>query len=180
MKGLREAAGLSSQADAATEMGVGLRTWSAWERGEREPPAAVIKLLRRMAREGPSARLVPVVGRIDAGPLTMREEDPLGYIEVTGRNPHDELRAFIVVGDSMAGAGILPDDVIVVRLQDTADHGDIVVVQVGGEGTVKRIRYRGGRLELVAAKEGMAPIQPAEGVRVIGKVIESRRQYEHR
>jgi repressor LexA len=81
-----------------------------------------------------------------------------------------------VRGESMTGAGILPNDIVVVRRQPTARSGEIVVALVGDEATVKRLRIRGKRLELRPENPGFDPIVPGpDGLTLLGKVIEVRR-----
>ena len=76
----------------------------------------------------------------------------------------------------MTGAGILPDDVVVVRRQPRAEPGDIVVALVGDEATVKRLRIRDGRAELHPENPAFEPIVPdPDDLRLLGKVIEIRR-----
>ncbi|MFN2370307.1 MAG: transcriptional repressor LexA, partial [Candidatus Krumholzibacteriia bacterium] len=101
---------------------------------------------------GPGApgplRLVPKLGRIQAGALSEAIEDPDGWIPVDGAMGEHELFALVVQGESMTGAGFLPDDLVIVRRQDTARDGEIVVALVRDEATVKRLRLRAGRIEL--------------------------------
>lgn len=86
--------------------------------------------------------LVPILGRVQAGALTTAVEEPEGEVAVQARVPSAELFALRVRGDSMRGAGILDGDLVVVRRQETADDGAIVVALVGDEATVKRLRIR--------------------------------------
>jgi repressor LexA len=131
---------------------------------------------------------VPVLGRVQAGALTEAVADPEGFVAVTGgaashREP-DALFALRVRGDSMVGAGILDGDLVVVRRQPTAEDGQIVVAQVEGEATVKRLRRRrdphGGE-HVVLCPENPAyapiPLPPGECV-LLGRVIEVRRSLE--
>jgi repressor LexA len=119
---------------------------------------------------------VPVIGRVQAGALTTAAEDPDGYVAVQSRFARAELFALRVRGESMIGAGIMPDDLVVVRRQQTADPGEIVVALVGDEATVKRLRIVGGRPELHAENPDFAPIVPEPGdLAILGKVVEVRR-----
>jgi repressor LexA len=139
-------------------------------RGYRLPPAAA-----------PGApRLVPLLGRVQAGGLTAAIEEPDGgYISVQVPDLEEGLFALRVRGESMTGAGILPGDVVVVRRQPTASPGDIVVALVGEEATVKRLRRVRGRAELHPANPEFAPIVPPPGeLAVLGVVIEVRRYLE--
>lgn len=125
-------------------------------------------------------RLVPRLGRVQAGALREAIEDPDGYLPVADVGADAELFALTVRGESMTGAGILPGDTVVVRRQETASDGAIVVALVDDEATVKRLRLRRGRVELHPENAAFAPIIPdAEAeVRILGKVVEVRRRLD--
>jgi repressor LexA len=125
--------------------------------------------------------LVPLVGRVQAGALTLAVEDPEGYVPVEMRRSLSKTRiealiALRVRGDSMTGAGIHDGDLVVVHRQPTAQDGDIVVALVDDEATVKRLRIKKTSVELQAENPAFAPIvvRP-DRVVLIGKVIEVRR-----
>ncbi len=131
----------------------------------------------------PPSRWIPVLGRVQAGGLTAAIEDVEGHIAVdTARSAGESaesLFALRVRGESMTGAGILPDDIVVVRAQPNADSGDIVVALVGDEATVKRLRIRRKRIELHPENPAFEVIvPPREGWSILGKVIEVRRRLE--
>jgi repressor LexA len=124
-------------------------------------------------------RLVPLLGRVQAGPLDIATEDLHGYIPVQSQHPPDELFGLRVSGKSMSGIGILPDDIVVVRRQPTANSGEIVVALVGDEATVKRLRIRKDRVELHPENPDFEPIIPdTSELTLLGKVIEVRRYLE--
>jgi repressor LexA len=75
-----------------------------------------------------------------------------------------------VRGESMKNAGILDGDLVVVRPQETADDGDIVVALVGEEATVKRFYQEADHIRLQPENDEMQPINSRE-VRVLGKVV---------
>jgi repressor LexA len=121
-------------------------------------------------------RLVPLLGRVPAGPLDEAVEDLEGYVPVAPGRASGELFGLRVRGDSMRDAGILDGDLVIVRRQDRAESGAIVVALVGDEATVKRLRLHRGRVELHPANPSFSPIVPdPSGVRVLGRVIEVRR-----
>jgi repressor LexA len=73
----------------------------------------------------------------------------------------------------MSGDHILPGDLILLRNQDTADEGDLVVVLIGGEATLKRFHRRGGNITLMPSNEDHQPIILTEEdneIRIVGKV----------
>jgi repressor LexA len=116
---------------------------------------------------------------VAAGALDIAAEDHEGYIPIRSRHPSDELFALRVRGESMAGAGIYPDDVVVVRQQPTAETGEIVVALVGDEATVKRLRIRGKRVELHPENPEFEVIVPdITRFSLLGKVVELHRYLE--
>jgi repressor LexA len=129
--------------------------------------------------DGPPTVMVPLLGRVPAGSLDLAVEEPEGYLPIQSRRSPDSLFGLRVRGESMTGAGILPGDVVVVRRQRTASSGEIVVALVGDEATVKRLRLRGKRVELVAENPAFEPIVPdPRELKLLGKVIEVRRRLE--
>jgi repressor LexA len=107
---------------------------------------------------------VPVVGRVRAGAPIEAVEDNRGTIGVK----KDLLRgraafALEVQGDSMIEAGILDGDYVVVRKQETADDGDIVVALIENEATLKRFYRDAGGVRLAPANSAMSPIQVRSG-----------------
>ena len=129
---------------------------------------------------GRPPRLVPMIGRVHAGDLSEAIESSDGFLSVANRGQDEELFALTVQGESMSGAGILPGDVVIVRRQDRARSGAIVVALVRDEATVKRLRVRGRRLELHAEHPAYEPIVPGPGldVRILGQVVEVRRRLD--
>ncbi len=121
--------------------------------------------------------LVPLLGRVPAGPMDAAVEDLEGYLPVDGQGSPEDLFALRVKGQSMIGAGILPGDVVIVRRQPTARSGEIVVARIGDEATVKRLRLRRGRVELHPDNPAFEPIVPEEeSFEILGKVTELRRK----
>jgi repressor LexA len=122
-----------------------------------------------------NAPMLPLVGRIAAGgPLLAEEnvEDRIAVPDLLGRNADFVLR---VTGESMIDAGILDGDLVVVRRQDDARDGEVVVALVGDdesadEATVKTFRReRDGRVRLQPENSALEPIY-ADHVRILGKV----------
>jgi repressor LexA len=121
-------------------------------------------------------RLVPVLGRVQAGQPVTAVEELEGYIPVAARDDGTTLFGLRVRGESMTGLGILPGDVVVVRAGPSARSGDLVVALVDDEATVKTLRLRGGRVELHPANPAFVPLVPdPSAVTILGKVIEVRR-----
>lgn len=127
----------------------------------------------------PPSVYAPLLGHIQAGDLQAAIENREGTIPVesrASRRGSEQLFALHVRGESMTGVGILPDDVVIVRVQETANPGDIVVALVGDEATVKTFRTRRGRIVLMPENPDFKPIVPdPDECRILGKVIEVRR-----
>ena len=122
-------------------------------------------------------RSVPLVGRVTAGQPILAVENIEDYIvlpqNMLGR---DEVFCLRVQGESMIEAGILDGDIVVLRQQDSADNGDIVVALVDDEATLKRIFYEDGHVRLQPENRTMAPIY-ADSVTVLGKLVALIRQF---
>ncbi len=122
-----------------------------------------------------STELVPVLGRVPAGPVDLAVEELEGYVAVENESG-GELFGLRVHGDSMRDAGILDGDLAIVRKQPTARSGEIVVALVGDEATVKTLRRVSRRVELHPANPDYAPIVPdPDEFLLLGRVIEIRR-----
>ena len=114
---------------------------------------------------------IPVLGRVAAGEPLLAEENIEDYVQIPDIAGGEEGEYLLRVrGDSMKNAGILPDDIVVVRKQDTADDGEIVVALVGEEATVKRFFREADHVRLQPENETMEPIRSRE-VRVLGRVV---------
>ena len=120
-------------------------------------------------------RGLPLVGEIAAGGPLLADENVEEYVavpELLERGGADFLLR--VKGDSMVNAGILDGDIVVVRRQETAQNGDIVVALAGDdeatdEATVKRFFREDGRVRLQPENDALEPIY-ASHVQVLGKV----------
>lgn len=134
----------------------------------------------RLAERGGRTRppqLVPLLGRVQAGQWHAAIENPDGWIALDGDARGDGFFALEIRGDSMTGAGILPGDVVIVRRQEKAESGDVIVALVGDEATVKTLRRRGRRLELVPANPAYPVLTPEpKDLTILGKVVEVRRR----
>ena len=114
---------------------------------------------------------LPLVGHVAAGQPLLAEENIEEYVQIPELAGGDEGEYLLRVrGDSMINAGILPDDFVVVRRQDTAADGEIVVALVGEEATVKRFFKEADHVRLQPENETMEPIRSRE-VRVLGRVV---------
>ena len=116
---------------------------------------------------------IPIVGVVTAGLPILAVENQEGTMAWEGDPNCFALR---VRGDSMINAGILDGDKVVVRPQQSADDGQIVVARIGDEATVKRLRRRDGRVWLMPENENYAPIDGTEA-ELIGLVKAVVREY---
>ena len=145
---------------------------------KRDPTKPRALELRRDPKPEPRAADVhklPLVGEIAAGGPLLAEDNIEEYIAVpeplAGRGEEFLLR---VKGDSMINAGILDGDLVVVRREQTAEDGDIVVALAGEdetaeEATVKRFFRDGRRVRLQPENDELDPIF-ADHVQILGKV----------
>ena len=116
---------------------------------------------------------IPVVGVVTAGLPILAVENQEGYLSWDGDPGCFALR---VRGDSMINAAILSGDLVVVRPQQSADDGQIVVARIGDEATVKRLRRRSGEIWLMPENDNYAPIDGSEA-ELIGIVKAVVREY---
>lgn len=116
---------------------------------------------------------IPILGMVTAGQPVLAVENIEGYLPWDGSPDCFALR---VRGDSMIGAGILSGDKVVVRPQQTANHGEIVVALIGDEATVKRLSRRDGHVWLLPENPAYSPIDGTDAV-ILGKVKAVIRSY---
>ena len=128
-------------------------------------------------REAERVRVLPLVGQIAAGGPLLAEQNVEDHIAVPEPLSSGQAEEFLlrVRGDSMIEAGILEDDYVVVRRQQTARDGDIVVALAGDdesadEATVKRFFRESGRVRLQPENSRLEPLYPSH-VQVLGKVV---------
>jgi repressor LexA len=114
---------------------------------------------------------LPLIGSVAAGQPILAEENIEDYVQVPEVAGGDEGEYVLRVrGESMKNAGILPGDFVVVRPQETAGDGEIVVALVGEEATVKRFFRESDHVRLQPENAAMEPIRSKE-VRILGRVV---------
>ena len=102
---------------------------------------------------------IPLLGRVAAGQPILAEENMAGTLDMEDMfGETSNLFALQVRGDSMIDAGILEGDYVIVRKQEDARAGEIVVALLEDEATVKYYQPRRGHIELVAGNEKYEPI----------------------
>lgn len=119
---------------------------------------------------------VPIVGNVAAGSPILAEELVEDYLTFDTEGLSGEHFALRVRGDSMIGAGILDGDLVVVRQQQTARPGEIVVALLGDEATVKRFWRQNGEIWLLPENDAYEPID-GRGAALLGKVVAVVRRY---
>lgn len=121
--------------------------------------------------ESPSV-YVPIIGKVTAGEPITAIENVEDYLPLPERFVHDE-NCFIlkIQGDSMIEAGIFDGDYVVVKQQQTAENGDIVVAMTeDDEATVKRFFKEKNYIRLQPENASLEPII-LKNVTILGKVI---------
>ena len=115
---------------------------------------------------------IPIVGVVTAGQPILAVENQEGSLTWDAPGCF----ALRVRGDSMINAGILSGDLVVVRPQNSADDGQIVVARIEDEATVKRLRRRNGEIWLMPENENYSPIDGREA-EILGLVKAVVREY---
>jgi repressor LexA len=139
---------------------------------KRDPtkPRALEVLVDR-ARSAVSPGGLPLVGQVAAGSPVLADQNIEEYVPVPGIAGGDEGQFVLrVKGDSMVNAGILEGDHVIVRKQDTAKNGEIVVALVGDEATVKRFFRDPEHVRLQPENDTMEPILTRD-VKLLGRVV---------
>lgn len=113
---------------------------------------------------------IPVVGRVAAGEPILAAENIEQTIPLPTEFSGDQTFILKVRGDSMIDAGILDGDFVVVRQQQTANNGEIVVAMIDEEATVKTFYREADRIRLQPENPALEPIYSRD-VTVLGKVV---------
>lgn len=119
---------------------------------------------------------VPILGHVAAGSPILAQECIEDYLTFDTGGRSDEYFALRVRGESMLNAGILPGDLVVVRRQQTAHQGEIVVAMIEDEATVKRFWREKGQVWLLPENEAYSPIDGTYA-QILGKVAAVIRRY---
>ncbi|MCR4442372.1 MAG: transcriptional repressor LexA [Peptococcaceae bacterium] len=169
-----EAVGLNSSSTVHNHLNQ-LESKGYIKRDPTKPRA--IEILDRHFRPNKDVVEVPLVGRVTAGAPILAVEN----IEETFPLPSefvDSSETFMlrVQGDSMVNAGILDGDLVIIRKQDTARNGDIVVALLDDEATVKRFFKEDRYIRLQPENENYEPII-TQDLRILGKVVGLMRKY---
>ena len=162
------AVGLASSSTVHAHL-ANLEKYGVLRRNPSKPRAIELLLDKAMKAIGPSR--LPLVGQVAAGTPILAEENIEEYIQVPDIAGGEEGEYVLrVAGESMRDAGILEGDCVVVRPQETAKDGDIVVALLGEEATVKRFFKEKDHIRLQPENEEMEPIRTSD-VRILGRVV---------
>jgi repressor LexA len=114
---------------------------------------------------------IPMVGTVAAGVPLLAEQNITEYFPVPADMlPNAETFMLRVKGDSMVNMGIYEGDQLIIKRQNTASNGDVVVALVDDSATVKRFYKENGHYRLQPENDFMEPII-VEECSVLGKVI---------
>jgi repressor LexA len=121
---------------------------------------------------------IPILGMVPAGRPSLAIENQLGTLSIPSKW-QGALYALRVKGESMKDAGILDGDFVVVKKQNHAENGEIVVALIEGEATVKTLEKKQGRVRLLPANPDFSPIDcdPSIENLIQGKVVSVQRYY---
>ncbi|MBE6624568.1 MAG: helix-turn-helix domain-containing protein [Ruminococcaceae bacterium] len=185
----RKGAGLT-QAEVADYLGIRRQTYSAYERGVSTPDANTVATLARLFGVGAGELVagevstnvikVPVCGNVAAGIPIDAIEDVEEYVDVDA----SLAKGATLIGLRVKGRSMEPrftnGDTVIIRCQSSVDNGDIAVVLVGDEATMKKVvRYTEG-IRLMPTNPAYEPRYFSNEeiaslpVTIIGKVVELR------
>ncbi|GGK33346.1 lexA repressor [Deinococcus malanensis] len=170
--------GAVAQATGLTKQAVSYQTVPLREAHYLEPAASRYAplMLTSKARALIGGGGFPLVGEIAAGQPSYAEQNVEAYItrldQVIDMKEGDYLLR--VRGDSMIGVGIYPQDIVIVRPNETVPNGDIAVVLLPGESaaTLKRVEHQNSKITLHSANPDYPPMTfPARDVRIQGCLV---------
>lgn len=122
--------------------------------------------------ETPKKTKIPVIGTVTAGAPILAVEETTEYFPLPPEfESADDLFMLTIRGESMINAGILNSDQVIIRKQNYADNGDIVIAMTeDNEATCKRFFKESDHYRLQPENDTMAPII-LNSVSIVGKVI---------
>lgn len=187
-----------SQAEMAEKLGLNVRTYGSYERGERDVSTALLRNICQVlnissdelldTRQPKPAdtltvlpaekiHMIPVFGSVAAGFGAYASSDIIEYIPLYIENDCDvENTICITVKGQSMYPKIEEGDRIVVRRQDSVDNGRIAVVMIGDEAVVKRVECEKNKLTLISINPEYPPRviegKDLEDVRIVGLVQE--------
>jgi repressor LexA len=168
VRDIGKAIGLTSSSTVHAHL-ANLEKLGMLRRDPTKPRAIEVLVDKAKAAVAPSG--LPIVGQVAAGQPVLAEENIEEYVPVPQIAGGDEGEFVLrVKGDSMIGAGIFEGDYVVVRPQETASDGEIVVALVEDEATVKRFFKEADHVRLQPENDALDPIRSRE-VQLLGRVV---------
>jgi repressor LexA len=168
VRDIGKAIGLTSSSTVHAHL-ANLEKLGVLRRDPTKPRAIEVLVDRAKAAVAPSG--LPLVGQVAAGQPLLAEENIEEYVEVPSFAGGEEGEFVLrVKGDSMKDVGIFEGDHVIVRGQDTAANGEIVVALVGEEATVKRFFREEDHVRLQPENAAVEPIRSRD-VQVLGRVV---------
>ena len=145
------------------------------EAGWLEPSEHKSRALTPVSGPSMVAR-VPILGRVTAGMPILAVEEHVGYVAFEPAANGGEYYALRIRGDSMTGAGILDNDLVIVRQDMQARNGDIVIALLEDEATCKTLRITPDGVWLMPENPAYPPID-GTGCQILGVVRAVYREY---
>ena len=168
VRDIGKAIGLTSSSTVHAHL-ANLEKLGLLKRDPTKPRAIEVLVDKAKAAIAPAG--LPLVGQVAAGQPVLAEENIEEYVPVPEIAGGDEGEFVLrVKGDSMVNAGIFEGDYVIVRPQDTASDGEIVVALVGEEATVKRFFREAEHVRLQPENDSVEPILSRD-VQVLGRVV---------
>lgn len=135
-----------------------------------------------LTKKAGSSVSVPIVGTIKAGMPELATEDILGFCQIDANWLKGRGNFILKInGDSMRDAGIYNGDYAIIRPQQTAENGEIVVALIDGEATLKRFYHEKDHIRLQPENNTMQPIIIREGEAetvIAGRLIKTIRFFD--
>ncbi|MBQ7891083.1 MAG: repressor LexA [Erysipelotrichaceae bacterium] len=169
-------------------------TIQKWEDGTSKPSYAVIAKIASIYNVSVNDIMekdltiqiptVPILGTVRGGEPIFAQQQIQGYEPVEPQETNNGEYFYLeVVGDSMKDDRILPGDILYVRKQNTLNNGEIGIVLVDDEATVKRVYFKNNTLILQPSNDNYQPLVFDEQqlqqhqVQILGKVIHNKIRY---
>ena len=169
-------------------------TIQKWEDGTSKPSYAVIAKIASFYNVSVNDIMekdltiqiptVPILGTVRGGEPIFAQQQIQGYEPVEPQETNNGEYFYLeVVGDSMKDDRILPGDILYVRKQNTLNNGEIGIVLVDDEATVKRVYFKNNTLILQPSNDNYQPLVFDEQqlqqhqVQILGKVIHNKIRY---
>ncbi len=188
LKTYRKQHGVSQQELAAYLGYKSFTTIQKWESNDATPPVHILEKLAVLyqcnindfLKERPIKQNIPIIGTVVGGYPIDAIENHLGAYDVELQDDGQQYFYLRVVGDSMIDARIFPGDDVFVRKQSIVDNGDIAIVLIDQEATLKRVYLSDKILILKPENPNYDSIEydlsklESKEIQILGKVLHNR------